>query len=715
MDEQKPDHPVNAEAGQGNGVADQSNVAADRINELTDFILRLNTQYYDLDQPLVSDAEYDSLYKELAELEKQHPDLRRSDSPIGQIGGRPDRQFGKVQHRTPVISLDNSYDPAELLEFDRRIRGLLSAAGVWTEADGPVAYVVEPKIDGLSVVLTYEGGRLIRGATRGDGEIGEDVTLNLRTIKDVPDIIPDQREMDLRGEVYMPKQAFLELNRKQEISGGLIFANPRNAAAGSLRQLDPTVTAGRDLSIFAFNIQWMGSAATGDGSDVQAGHDIPAGPDAQTGPATQMEALVFLKNLGLPVTEHSRCLGIEAVLEQIALWEAKRKNLTYEIDGLVVKLDRLDWRDSLGVKAKSPRWATSFKFKPEEAETTVTDIEVKVGRTGVITPRAVFIPVRVSGSTVTYASLHNQDYITEKDIRIGDRVLIHKAGEIIPEVVRVLAEKRSGGERVFVMPDKCPSCGSELQRLPGEAAWRCLNRKNCPAQNVRGLIHFVSRDAMNIDGLGESLVGRLADLGLVTSPADFYELAAEQLSVLEGLGEKSAAKLTAAIADSRMRELDRLIFGLGIPLIGSRAAKLLSDHFGSLEALMAADQATLTAIPEIGDKMADSLVTYFADPYNQSLISELAAAGLNLTGRTETVETKTGIAGRIFVLTGTLDRYTREEAERLIERYGGRASSSVSKKTDYVLAGREAGSKLEKAKALDVRILTEDEFEAMLK
>lgn len=683
---------------------------AKRLETLTEQLLRQNRNYYEKDQPEISDMEYDQLMEELRRLEEELPQLKRADSPTSHVGGAAIRQFQPVKHRVPVISLDNSYNMEDLLDFDRRVRERIRqalaqspeesdlSAEVLKRADEPVEYVVEPKIDGLSVVLQYQGGKLIRAATRGDGSVGEEITANVKTIRSIPHTLSDGHEMDIRGEVYIPKQAFVELNRRQEIGGGMIFANPRNAAAGSLRQLDPNVTAERPLDIFLFNFQYA----------------------PQLTFATHMETLDFLSDLGFHTTEHHLCSGMEQVMEQLKRFEELRKGLDYDIDGMVVKVNNLAQRTILGEKAKSPRWAIAYKFKAEEEETRVRDIVVQVGRTGAVTPKAVLEPVRVAGSTISYATLHNEDFIKEKDLRIGDHVIIHKAGDVIPEVVRVIEEKRTGEEKEFDMPKTCPSCGSELVRMEGEAVLRCLNHSGCPVQSLRGLIHFVSKDAMDVDGLGKTLVEQLADHGLVYTPADFYQLTAQELAVLERMGEKSADNVISAIAVSRKNDLWRLIFGLGIKLVGSKAAKLLATEFGSMDRLMEASREELIAIDEIGEKMADSILRYFSVDSNRSLIEELRESGVNMKSLTapasgeEAGRVREGLTGKTFVLTGTLERYTRSQAQELIEGLGGKTSSSVSKKTDYLLAGKEAGSKLNKALELGVTVLSEEEFETLL-
>lgn len=665
-----------------------------RIDILTEELNRHSRNYYENDAPEISDFEYDRMMAELIRLEEEMPLLRRPDSPTQKVGGAASRQFSPVQHKVPVISLDNSYDAEELRNFDQRTRKGLPESAV-------VEYVLEPKIDGLSVVLRYERGVFVQGATRGDGIVGEDITENLKTIKSIPSEIAYTGELHVRGEVYISRKAFVELNHRQEIYGGQIFANPRNAAAGSLRQTDPNVTASRPLDIFVFNIQYASDAGT----------------DQAPALKTHRETLEFLKEQGFHTAEYTFCPDIEAVMAQIPVWDEKRRTLDYEIDGLVIKVNDLRQREVLGLKAKSPRWAIAYKFKAEEQETRMKDIQVQVGRTGVITPRAVLEPVRVAGSVVSFATLHNEDFIKEKDLRIGDRVIVHKAGEVIPEIVRSIPEERTGEENVFRMPEFCPSCGTALVRLPGEAALRCPNHKACPAQNLRGLIHFVSRGAMDIEGLGEMMMEKLSEWGLVSEIPDIYRLTKEELEVLEGLGEKSADNLIKAIERSKKADLGRLLFGLGIPLIGSKAAKQLARHFGSMDALMDASREELLAMDEVGDKMADSILSWFASERNRETIRQLKEASLNMvsTERVSGENEKEAVAGKTFVLTGTLERYTRDEAQALIEQFGGRSSSSVSKKTDYVLAGRDAGSKLKKAEQLGVRVLTEAEFEEMIR
>lgn len=658
----------------------------ERIKKLTEQLVRYNKNYYEEDAPVISDREYDEMLKELKSLEDSYPALKMKNSPTEHVGGKVSGKFEKVNHRAPVISLDNSYDQNELLSFDNRVKKRAASSG-------DMKYVLEPKIDGLSVVLQYNDGILVRGATRGDGITGEDITDNLRTIKSIPETIEFKGELDVRGEVYIGKKDFLKLNRRQEIEGGQIFANPRNAAAGSLRQIDASLVRERPLSIFIFNLQYIS------GMSFSYHH----------------ETLEFLGNQGFTCADSRECRNMDEVMKLCTYWEEERKNLDYDIDGLVVKVDSLELRERLGLKEKSPRWAIAYKFKAEEQETEVLDIEVQVGRTGAVTPRARFKPVKIAGSTVSFATLHNQDYVKEKDIRVGDTVLVHKAGEVIPEVVRVLKDRRKHELPMFEMPEVCPSCETQLVRLEGEAVLRCPNHEECPAQNLRGLIHFVSKGAMDIDGLGESLVEKFSDLGMISYPSDIYQLGEEEISVLEGMGEKSAKSLTDAIEESKSRGLDRVIFSLGIPLVGAKAAKLLADKFGSMSSLEKAEFGDIADIYGIGNKIAEKVTAFFKSENNLREIARLEAAGVKMNYEKKTSGLGEMIfAGKTFVLTGTLEKYTREKASEIIEENGGKTSSSVSRKTDYVLAGKEAGSKLKKAESLGVVIISESEFEDML-
>ncbi len=660
--------------------------AQERIKKLTEQLVRYNKNYYEEDAPVISDREYDEMLKELKRLEDSYPALKMKNSPTEHVGGKVSGKFEKVNHRVPVISLDNSYDQNELLSFDNRVKKRAASSG-------DMKYVLEPKIDGLSVVLQYNDGILVRGATRGDGITGEDITDNLRTIKSIPETIEFKGELDVRGEVYIGKKDFLKLNRRQEIEGGQIFANPRNAAAGSLRQIDASLVRERPLSIFIFNLQYIS------GMSFSYHH----------------ETLEFLGNQGFTCADSRECRNMDEVMKLCTYWEEERKNLDYDIDGLVVKVDSLELRERLGLKEKSPRWAIAYKFKAEEQETEVLDIEVQVGRTGAVTPRARFKPVKIAGSTVSFATLHNQDYVKEKDIRVGDTVLVHKAGEVIPEVVRVLKDRRKHELPMFEMPEVCPSCETQLVRLEGEAVLRCPNHEECPAQNLRGLIHFVSKGAMDIDGLGESLVEKFSDLGMISYPSDIYQLGEEEISVLEGMGEKSAKSLTDAIEESKSRGLDRVIFSLGIPLVGAKAAKLLADKFGSMSSLEKAEFGDIADIYGIGNKIAEKVTAFFKSENNLREIARLEAAGVKMNYEKKTSGLGEMIfSGKTFVLTGTLEKYTRDKASEIIEENGGKTSSSVSRKTDYVLAGKEAGSKLKKAESLGVVIISESEFEDML-
>ncbi len=661
----------------------EANQAKIRITELTAAIRRHDEQYYVQDQPSISDYEYDQLLAELMGLEASYPEYREPDSPTVRVGGRVLEQFEPARHSVRLLSLDNSYNPQEVMDFDARVR---------KEITGDVVYAVEYKIDGLSVALKYEGGLLVRGATRGDGETGEDITENARTIRSIPLKLSEPVDIEVRGEVYFPRDAFAVLNENQELMGLQRFANPRNAAAGSLRQLDPKITARRPLEILVF--------------DVLSG---------QT-PGSHLETLDYLTRLGFTTSQPYRCETIEAVVALCADMPARRHELPFDIDGLVIKVDSLAQRAELGVKSKSPKWAVAFKFPPEEARTVIEDITVHVGRTGVLTPRAELSAVLVAGSTVRRATLHNQDYIDEKDIRIGDHVIIQKAGDVIPAVVRVLFEHRTGEEKPFRLPDTCPVCDSPAVRLAGEVALRCQN-PDCPAKKRRGIIHFISRPAMNIDGLGEALVDLLIDQRFIRDAADLYSLSdrREELATLDRMGEKSVENLLAAIEASKQNDLSRLISGLGIPLVGERAAKLLAGHFRHLDGILTAAEADLTAIPEIGAKMAASIRQWADTEENQLLIGKFRAAGVNLSALEEAGERSTLLSGQTFVLTGTLPTMSRDEAKALIEANGGKVSGSVSKKTSCVLAGEEAGSKLDKAVELGIRVLTEAEFLEMIK
>ncbi|WIF94063.1 NAD-dependent DNA ligase LigA [Caminicella sporogenes] len=662
--------------------------AQERIRELKEKINYHDYRYYVLDNPEITDYEYDMLMKELIELEEKFPEFIAQDSPTQRVGGKPLVKFEQVAHIVPLLSLSNSYDENDLLDFDRRIR---------KEIGNKVEYVVEFKIDGLSVALKYENGKFVRGATRGDGLIGEDVTNNLRTVKSIPLALLENIDIEVRGEVYISKKKFADLNKRQEESGQPVFANPRNAAAGSLRQLDPKVTASRPLDIFIFSILKI------EGKDLNK----------------HSEGLEYLKKLGFKTSKYELCKNINEVIQLCKKWHEKRHELPFEIDGLVIKVNDLNKHEILGTTAKSPRWAIAYKFPAEEKETVVKDIIVQVGRTGVITPTAVLEPVRIAGTVVSRATLHNQDFINEKDIRIGDKVIIHKAGDIIPEVVRVLKDKRTGNEVKFELPKECPACGEKTVRLEGEVAVRCINMA-CPAQLRRKIIHFVSRDAMNIDGLGEAIITILLEKEFIKDPGDLYYLndKKDELVKLERMGEKSVSNLLNAIENSKNNDLSRLINALGIRLVGSKAAKVLAEEFKSIDSLINASIEKLTAIDEIGPKMAESIVEFFRDEKNLEIIEKMKRAGVNMESKkkaTEDGEIELKLKDKTFVLTGTLNNYTRNEAKEIIERLGGKVTGSVSKKTSYVLVGENPGSKLDKANKLGVRVITEEEFEEMIK
>ncbi|MDT8900227.1 NAD-dependent DNA ligase LigA [Anaeroselena agilis] len=643
-------------------------------------------RYYVLDAPEISDAEFDDLMRRLQAIEAAYPELVSPDSPTRRVGGAPAEGFGRVAHPTPMLSLGNALSLDELKAFDARVKSGL---------DGKeVEYVVELKIDGLAVNLLYEGGRLVRAATRGDGQYGEDVTANVRTIRAVPLVLHGDypRRIEVRGEVYLPRREFERINKGREAADEALFANPRNAAAGSLRQLDPRITAERALDVFVYGV------------GVREGVEL----------ATHAGTLAYLGGLGFKINPHYKVFGaIEEVAAYCEGWADKRAELPYDIDGLVIKVNSLADQADLGFTAKDPRWAIAYKFPAEQAVTVVEDIIVSVGRTGVLTPTAVLRPVRLAGTTVSRATLHNEDYIRDKDVRIGDTVLVHKAGEIIPEVVAVLGERRTGAEREFSIPESCPECGSPVVRQPGEAAHKCTNLQ-CPAILREGLFHFVSRDAMDIDGLGPAVVTSLLAAGLVKDAADLYGLTKEELLTLERKGEKSARNLLDAIDKSRQAGLARLLFGLGIRFVGVKAAGSLARRFGDIDSIAAATAEELTAVEEIGPKIAGSVVSWFADPANLALVDKLRRAGVKLTEERPSAVGPQPFAGKTFVLTGTLAAMTRGEATARIEKLGGKVAGSVSKKTDYVVVGEEAGSKLDKARSLGVTVLDEEGFGELL-
>lgn len=647
----------------------------EKIMALTTSLNEHNYNYYVLDKPSITDYEYDMLLKELEELEEKYPEFRAVDSPTQRVGGEALDAFSQVNHTTRLLSLDNSYNSSDLRDFDKRLKKEIS----------DIEYIVEMKIDGLSVALKYEKGILVQGATRGNGEVGEDVTQNVKTIKSIPLKLKEAVDIEVRGEIFISKSGFEKLNQQQEEEGLQSFANPRNAAAGSLRQLDSKVVARRPLDIFVFNV------LNGGAEEIQS-HD---------------KNFDYLKKLGFKTTEMFKCKDIEAVIDVCTDMIEKRHDLSYDIDGMVVKVNDLSQREQLGVKAKSPRWAIAYKFPAEEKTTVVKDIIVQVGRTGVLTPKAELEPVFVAGSTITYATLHNQDYIDEKDIRIGDTVVVQKAGDVIPAVVRVIKENRPSEAITFTLPTVCPECGHETERIEGEVALRCTNA-TCPAKLQRGLEHFVSRNAMNIDGLGPAVITMLLGQGYVTRIEDLYDLEQhrDSMSQIEGFGEKSIDKMLESIEKSKANELHQYINGLGISLIGAKAAKVLSAHFGSVDALVHADVESLVAIDEIGEKMADSLVKYFSHEEHLKTITTLKEKGLQFVVKSQGQHVLTDMT---FVLTGTLSTYGRKELQKLLEDAGAKVSGSVSKKTTYVIYGEKAGSKLKKAQDLGVATLNEAE------
>lgn len=666
------------------------NDAEKRIRQLREELNEHNYRYYVLDHPTIDDAEYDQMMRELIRLEEEHPDLVTSDSPSQRVGGEPLPYFEKVEHRIPMLSLGNAFNVEELKEFDHRIRRLTGVEAV--------DYVCELKIDGLAVSIRYEDGLFTRGATRGDGTTGENITQNLKTIRSLPLRLREPVTLEVRGEAFMPKKEFERINRLKEERGESLFANPRNAAAGSLRQLDPKLAAERALDIFLYEVGEI------------RGVDLP---ETHTG------SLDLLSRLGLKVNKDRVTVkGIDDVMDFIDYWREHRMELDYEIDGMVIKVDNLDLREQLGRTAKSPRWAIAYKFPAEESVTVLKDIDINVGRTGAVTPTAILDPVTLAGTTVKRASLHNEDMIREKGIMLGDRVVVKKAGDIIPEVVSVLEEQRTGEEKPYEMPTECPECGSRLVRLEEEVALRCINPQ-CPAQTREGIIHFVSRGAMNIEGLGEKVVTQLFNARLVRGPADLYDLAAEDLLPLERMGKKSVENLLHAIEESKQNSVEKLIFGLGIRFVGSKGAQILAQQFGDMHRIMAADQEELEAIDEIGPKMAESIVTYFDKPEVKETIRRLEAAGVNMSYKGPSIEQMeqqdTPFAGKTVVLTGTLETMSRKEAGARVEALGGNVTGSVSKKTDILVAGEKAGSKLTKARQLGVEVVDEQAFLEMLK
>ena len=652
----------------------------EEIRELRERLNQNAYLYYVLDSPELSDYEYDMLNRRLVQLETEHPEEITPDSPTQRVGGYALSTFAAVTHPVPLESLQDSFSESEVADFDAKVREKLSH----------VEYSVEPKVDGLSIALEYRDGKFVQGATRGDGKVGEDVTENLRTIRSLPKELPDKLpRLIVRGEVYMSKEVFARLNAEREENGEAHFANPRNAAAGSLRQQDPKVAAKRHLDVAIFNLQ------------LAEGKSF----------STHSETLDYLRSQGFPVIPNLVVTELEDALEEIRRIGRDRAELPFDMDGAVVKLNSLSDREILGSTSKVPRWAIAFKYPPEEKESVVEDIVVQVGRTGVLTPKAVLSPVRLAGTTVTNATLHNQDFITEKDIRVGDTVLVRKAGEIIPEVVRVLPEKRPEGAMPYHLPTSCPVCGAPVYREPGESATRCTGAE-CPAQLLRNLCHFTSREAMDIDGVGPAVLEQMVNAGLVHNAADLYSLTVQDIAQLDRMGDKSARNAVHAIEESQSRDLSKLLCALGIRQIGAKAAQVLARHFGSFDALAAATEEELTAIDDVGGITAKCLRQWLESPQSQDLISRLKAAGVNM--ECHDMPTADTLTGKTFVLTGTLSSLGRKEAEEAIARLGGKASGSVSKKTSYVVAGEEAGSKLRKAQELGIPVLSEAEFLAMI-
>ncbi len=662
-----------------------------RLHELKKEIAYHDKQYYVLDSPEISDYQYDQLMRELLAIEAEYPQLLTADSPSQRVGGEPLKQFESYTHRNPLLSLMNAYGTDELREFHQRICNDLDT--------DTVEYAVEYKIDGLSIALYYEDGVLKNGVTRGDGVTGEDVTANVRTVKNIPlRLHNDLPVLEARGEVYLPKASFEKINAERQENGESLFANCRNAAAGSIRQLDPKVTAKRDLRAFIYTLMHVEGAE----------------------PETHSQCTQLLQDAGFTIMEPFISSDMDAICDYCEYWGEHRHDLPFDIDGMVIKINRLRDQAYLGNRAKNPRWAIAYKFPPEQGVTRIQEIVVQVGRTGAITPVANLEPIFLAGSTISRATLHNADFIAEKDIHIGDTVVIQKAGEVIPEVVSVVKEKRNGSEVPFVFPDACPACGAPLIRVEGEAAYRCSDTMTCPAQVREGIIHFASRDAMNIEGLGPAVITQLLDTGLIANAADLYYLHKEDLVQLERMGDKSADNLLRSIENSKQRTLAQVIYALGIRLVGQNVAKVLARQFDSIEALKQADAESLVTIDEVGPKIAESIVDYFSGGRHDAFLQKLTDAGVQMQQDMQLKQDVQGqinhaFAGKTFVLTGTLPTLDRREASAMIEQAGGKTSGSVSKKTDYVLAGESAGSKLTKAQELGITIIDEEIFLQMLK
>lgn len=658
-----------------------------RVAELTDQIRRHNHYYYELDSPEISDADYDALLRELQAIEEARPDLQAPDSPTLRVGGKPLERFVQIRHRMAMLSLENAMDEAEIRGFEQRVRSQLALSN-----EVMIAYQCEPKMDGLAVELVYRDGLLEQASTRGDGVVGEDVTANVRTIRNVPLKLQGEQFpslLEVRGEVYLPLAAFQQLNLEREENGESPFANPRNAAAGSIRQLDPKVAARRPLAMVCYGVGMIEGKAKL--------------------PVSQAALMAQLAGWGLPVSDQARQVtGIEAAIACFRDLQERRDSLPYEIDGMVIKVDELHLQQELGEKSRSPRWAVACKFPPRQAVTRINDILLSVGRTGVITPVAMLEPVELSGVTVSRATLHNWDEIRRKDIRIGDQVVVERAGDVIPAVVRVLSEQRNGLEQELPEPSVCPVCGSPAERAEGEVAVRCSGGLICPPQLAEGVIHFAARDAMDIDGLGNKYIEQLILLGLVKDVADLYHLTRDDFMQFERMGEKLADNLLNAISASKQRELSRFIFALGIRHVGERTAKVLAERFGSIENLQSATLEELTVIRDVGPTVAASIRSFFDTPVNCAVLQRLRDAGVTPVAEAKQVGGR--LTGKTFVFTGSLTRFSRDEAKRLVEREGGNVTGSVSKKTDYVVAGSEAGSKLEKARTLGLQVLSEEEF-----
>ena len=653
----------------------------EEMKQLRDTLNENARLYYTLDASTMSDYEYDRLYRRLQDLERQHPEEITPDSPTQRVGDQTLNDFAEVIHPVPLESLEDVFDGDEVRAFLQKVRETLPQA----------AYSVEPKVDGLSVALEYRNGVFYQGATRGNGRVGEDVTENLRTIRSIPKTLPEKLpRLIVRGEVYMARSVFEEINERLELEGKTLMANPRNAAAGSLRQKDPRICAQRRLDIAVFNLQ------------LAEGRDF----------ATHTESIAYLREQGFPTIPHALLSDDDDILREIDRLGDTRMTFPFDIDGAVVKLNDLSDRDILGSTAKCPKWAVAYKYPPEQKATKLKNIVVQVGRTGVLTPKAELEPVRLAGTTVTYATLHNQDYITQKDIRIGDTVIVQKAGEIIPEIVEVVRQERPAGTKPYCLPTVCPVCGAPVARDADGAAIRCTGAE-CPAQLLRNLTHFAGRNAMDIDGLGPAVLQQLVEAGLVANAADLYDLSVQDMARLERMGEKSAQNAVNAIAKSKENDLWRLIYALGIRQVGEKAAKVIAAHFGSYDDFASASMEELVAIDDIGEVTAEYIRTWVNSPQSQDLMARLKAAGVNMVCKEERLDNR--FAGMTFVLTGALERFTRDEAGEMIEKRGGKSSGSVSKKTTYVVAGENAGSKLRKAQELHIPVLTEEEFLDLLK